>query len=185
MQETTDNQKKHLSWWLVMLEGIVVFILGILLIAYPDRTVTILLFFLGIYLLVIGILRFVQVFRKHQYSVWKLVTGILAILVGIFIIANRFMLAPATPLILAYATAIVVLLDGIVHLIPIFKPSDNESQSYGSPVMGLFEILFGIILFFIPHLTASVIYVTVALGAIIGGIVLFFYSFNVRKKDKQ
>ena len=185
MQESIEGQKKPQTWWLVMLEGVVVFVLGILLITNPERAITVLLFFLGIYLLVIGVLRFAQVFRKHEHSVWKSVTGILAILVGIFIIANRLMMAPATLLILAYATAIVVLLDGIVHIIPIFKPSGDGSRSYGSPVMGLFEILFGIILFFIPHLTATVIYMTVALGAIIGGIILFVYSFVVRKQDWQ
>ena len=56
-------------WWLILLDGIVGLIIGILLIAYPQATLTFIVVLLGIYWLIAGIFKIISIFvdRYHRW----------------------------------------------------------------------------------------------------------------------
>ena len=69
-------------WWLVLLRGIAVFVLGFLLITRPAMTAVVLVQFLGAYFL-IGIVTGLRV-RKEVKGEWAMIAGgVMAILFGI------------------------------------------------------------------------------------------------------
>jgi len=50
-------------WWLVLIEGISLVVLGILFIAYPAATATAIVVLLGIYWMIAGIFKIVSLFQ--------------------------------------------------------------------------------------------------------------------------
>jgi uncharacterized membrane protein HdeD (DUF308 family) len=84
---TTDVMKQSedtgFPWWLVLIEGIALLILGIMFIAEPRMTTTIVVWLLGFYWLVVGILKIVSIFQDNAMWGWKLFAGILGIIAGI------------------------------------------------------------------------------------------------------
>ncbi len=78
MTAATNKEMSNL-WWLVLLEGIAVLILGILLITNTAITVTTLIIFLGVYWLIDGMFSLIQIFTKTSdlHWGWLLARGIL------------------------------------------------------------------------------------------------------------
>ena len=73
-------------WWLVLIEGIALIILGLLLLANPAKTSVILVQVVGLYWFVAGIFKIISIFMDSSLWGWKLVAGILGIIAAV--IAN-------------------------------------------------------------------------------------------------
>ena len=63
---TAAQQTPSVPWWLVLLQGIALLILGALLLTNPAMTTIVLIQFLGIYWLVKGIFEIVSIFIDHR-----------------------------------------------------------------------------------------------------------------------
>jgi uncharacterized membrane protein HdeD (DUF308 family) len=66
-----------LPWWLVLVEGIVIALLGLVLLVAPGASLVFLVWLLGIYLLIAGIFRFVGIVLDSSSWGWKLAAGML------------------------------------------------------------------------------------------------------------
>src|SRR5215208_401295 len=82
-----------LPWWLVLVEGIVVALLGLLLLVAPGASLFFIVLLLGIYLFIAGIFRVVGVFLDSSSWGWKLAAGILCLIAGLVVFSNP-LLAP-------------------------------------------------------------------------------------------
>jgi uncharacterized membrane protein HdeD (DUF308 family) len=77
-----------LPWGLVLVEGIVVALFGLVLLVAPGASLVFLVWLLGIYLLIAGIFRIVGIFLDASNWGWKLAGGILSLIAGLAILSN-------------------------------------------------------------------------------------------------
>ena len=56
-----------IPWWLILLDGIAGLIIGILLIAYPQATLTFIVVLLGIYWLIAGIFKIISSISSYSW----------------------------------------------------------------------------------------------------------------------
>ena len=80
------QQKRAVPWWIPLIEGIALIIIGILLFSNPAATIVVLAQVLAIYWLISGIMEIVSLFLDRTAWGLKLLGGIIGIWAGLFII---------------------------------------------------------------------------------------------------
>ena len=176
---TTDVVKQSenvgIPWWLVLIEGIALLILGVLFIAEPKMTTQIVVWFLGFYWLIVGILKIVSIFQDSAMWGWKLFVGILGILAGLLVIRHPLW----SPLVVGSALVIVLgiegIIIGIVSLIQAFK-----GGGWGAGILGAVSIIIGIILLANIWLFTFSLPWVIGILAIIGGIIAIIAAFKIK-----
>lgn len=162
-------------WWLVLYEGIALFILGLLLLIAPRMTTLILVQFVGIYWLVAGIFKIVRIFMDSSGWGWKLVGGILGILAGLIVIRHPLW----SPVVLGSVLVIILgvqgLIIGVIGLIQSF-----QGGGWGAAVLGVVSILFGLLfLLNVGGVTLALPW-TIGIIALIGGALAIFGAFRLK-----
>jgi len=81
-----DTLKKH--WWLLMVEGVVLIILGVLAISYPLVATIAVDLYLGWLFLIAGVVGLIALFAAEDIAafLWTIVTAALAIVLGVLLI---------------------------------------------------------------------------------------------------
>ncbi len=162
-------------WWLLLLQGIAALILGILMVTYPAATLVVIPVYIGVYLLISGILSFIRMFTAPAGWGWSLVNGIIGVLAGFFILKHPLYNAILVPTILVIILAIQVLIMGVIDLVRGF-----QGAGPGAFVLGVLNILIGLWLLFHPLPAAWALPVVLGVLGIVGGIVAIFFAFRVR-----
>src|SRR5215469_16393579 len=90
MQATAAAQRQEpsIAWWLLLLQGIALVIIGILLWLETGITLFTLVLFTGIYWLIGGIFDLVRVFTDRTGWGWRLVAAIVGVVAGIVVIRH-------------------------------------------------------------------------------------------------
>jgi uncharacterized membrane protein HdeD (DUF308 family) len=171
----TETDVKMTPWWLVLIEGIAAVIVGVLLLADPQRTMVVLIQVLGIYWFIAGIFKIVSMFIDSTMWGWKLFAGILGILAGIIIINH-----PLWSTVLVQATVVLLLaidglIIGIVGLIQAVK-----GGGWGIGILGVLSMIFGVILLANLWIATFAFSWVLAIFAIIGGILAIIMAFRLR-----
>jgi uncharacterized membrane protein HdeD (DUF308 family) len=165
----------EMPWWLIMIAGVAVFIVGLLFLISPGMSLLLLIQLLGLYWLVTGILSLVSIAVDRNRWGWKPFTGILGILAGLIVMRDPLWSAVLVPLVLVIILAIQALLAGISQLVHAFS-----GGGFGLTILGVLNIIFGIILLVRPIMGVIVFPLILGIFALIGGIALFFSSFRLR-----
>ena len=106
-----------MPWWIPLIEGIALLIVGILLLTSPIETTLRLTRILGLFWFVGGIFEIVSIFIDRSAWGWKLIGGIIGLWAGYYLV----MTPVAGALILGFTIIVLLgiqaLLMGIVHLV--------------------------------------------------------------------
>lgn len=177
----TAMQTQQRPWWLTLITGIsLVIIGGVLLFAAPRQrldTYLILVTFLGIYWMVEGIFDIVSLFVDHTAWGWKLFIGIVSIIAGGTILMYPIAAAVALPKIFVLVLGIWGLMYGVILLIMAF-----QGGGWGAGILGALGIIFGIILminYASPGMGLTMLW-TGSVLALIGGVVMIVQAFRQR-----
>ncbi len=163
-------------WWLILLEGIALVIVGILLITDTDTTVFTLVLFLGIWWFISGIFDLISLFIDRTHWGWKLFTGILGIIAGLAIIRHPIWASALLPATLVWVLGIFGIIIGAMALIRAF-----QGAGWGTGILGIVSIVLGIIVLGANvGVAIATIIIVGAIWAIVGGIVAIVYAFRVR-----
>jgi uncharacterized membrane protein HdeD (DUF308 family) len=73
---------------MVALFGVITAIVGVLLIRHPVGGVTAVALLIGLWLIVIGVIRFATAFDEYEYRAWYAFAGVVELIAGIVIVAN-------------------------------------------------------------------------------------------------
>jgi uncharacterized membrane protein HdeD (DUF308 family) len=171
----SDSERGTTPWWLVLLEGIAMLLLGILLLIKPGMTVLIFVQFVGIYWLVSGIFQIVSIFLDRSMWGWKLFAGILGIIAGIIVVQHPLW----SPVVLGSTLIIILGIEGIIYggvgLYRAFK-----GAGWGTGIVGVLSILFGI--YFLANIGQATLVLPWVFGilAIVGGIAAIVLSFRLK-----
>lgn len=168
------NEGKGQPWWVVLIEGIVALITGGLLLLAPERTVPVLVFFLGLFWLIAGIIEIISIFVDKSKWGLKLVLGLLGIAAGILTLQHPLW---STALV---ATTLIVILGfyglfmGTSMLVRAFR-----GDGWGVGIMGVVGILIGLFLLANTLLGVQLVFTLSAIALIVGGIAMIVMSFRM------
>ena len=178
----TSVQTKPRPWWLTLIMGITAFLVGAILLWAPAKnkvdTYTLLVAMLGIYWLISGIVGIISMFVDHTAWGWKLFMGIVSIIAGGYILMYPIAAAVALPRIFVLILGLWALMQGFILLVMAFK-----GGGWGAGILGIVEIVFGIILMgeYGSLGSGAVMIWVAAVWGLIGGILMVIQAFRQRK----
>lgn len=177
-QETTSKQ--DIAWWIILIQGILSIIIGVLFLVSPRMTVLVLVQFLGIYWLVSGVLSLVSIFVDRRLWGWKLFAGLIGILAGVSVIQHPLWSAVFLPTVLVVILGIQGIFHGIAYIVEAIR-----GLGWGTAILGVLSILFGVILLSAPLFAAMWLVIFLGATSLVGGIASVVYAIVVSRKQAQ
>jgi uncharacterized membrane protein HdeD (DUF308 family)/predicted flap endonuclease-1-like 5' DNA nuclease len=175
-----EYQNPGSHWWLVLIEGILAIILGILLIGNPTTGLVLIVSILGFYWLITGVITLISLFWNRTQWGWKLFTGIIGIIAGLVIIQNPITASLLVPATFALVLGILGIVFGISQLIQSFT-----GGGWGMAVLGVLSILLGFLLMVRPLVAGLTLGFMMGFLLILGGIVAIVASFGLRRESRE
>jgi uncharacterized membrane protein HdeD (DUF308 family) len=166
-----------LPWWLVLVEGIVVALLGLILLVAPGASLVFLVWLLGIYLLIAGIFRIIGIFLDSSYWGWKLASGILCLIAGLAILSNPLWSTTVASTWLVILVGFLVMLQGAAGLIVAF-----QGGGWGMGALSVLGILLGLFLVINPLIGVATLTLILAIFMLIGGVGAVIQAFRIRRE---
>jgi uncharacterized membrane protein HdeD (DUF308 family) len=164
-----------IPWWLVLIQGISLLILGLLLLAKPGMTIIILVQVVGIYWFIGGIFGIIGIFLDSTAWGWKLFSGILGILAGIVVIRHPLW----APAVAGSALIIILGIEGIIMgAIGIYQAFKGAGWAAG--ILGAITLLIGILLLANVWLFTFSLPWTIGILCVVGGILAIIMAFRVK-----
>lgn len=170
-------------WWLVLLQGIISLVLGLLLVISPGMTTSVLVGFLGIYWLVNGIFTIVGIFVGDSAMPWGwlLLSGLIGILAGILVLNHPLLSTILVPTLLVVIIGIQGIIVGVIGLLRALIWKDG----WWAFILGVVNILIGVLLLGSPLLAALVLVLVIGVSQLINGMVLIVLSLRMRGAWKE
>ena len=170
-----SEQKRAMPWWIPLIEGIALLIVGVLLLTSPIETTLRLTRILGLFWFVGGIFEIVSIFIDRSAWGWKLIGGLIGLWAGYYLI----MTPVAGALILGFTVIVFLgiqaLLMGIVHLVQALR-----GAGWGIGLLGIINLIFGVILLSNTLIGIASLPLIIGIFALIGGIGTIFMAFRLR-----
>ena len=172
------------TWPAFMAAGIGAIVVGIMLLAWPKATLTIVAVLIGASLVVAGLLRLIDGFTAHDASggrrVAHVLIGLLAIIVGLYFIRHYNVTIAAL--------AIIVGLFWILHGI-----ADIAAGLFGGPfpgrgltiVAGVLSLFAGLIVLFWPAISLTVLVAVIGIWLIVYGLLMAITAFSLRRSGSD
>lgn len=184
MEKTVYNNNAEMelevtkvSWWAILLEGVIAILIGLFLLFRPATTTVLLIQVLGIYWLASGILSFLgAIIYKGENRAWKLISGILSVLAGIFILTYPYYGSFILLKIFVIFIGIWVIISGGIKLYSALKRG-----GWGIGILGILTIILGLLL--LTNFLIGILVLPWIFGffLVIGGIAAFIIG--IKKKS--
>lgn len=177
--------KKKSSWIWRLLGGIILIILGIAILVYPDVTLSIIVLLVGIMLIVTGLFELIFGFSADaKGGRWLFILkGLIDLILGIVLLVYP----DITLTIFVYIVAAWAIIWGIFELVATFMvPKEQSHAVYGTGgkwvgiLIGLIAIAFGIVIAVYPEATLTIIIYLVGFLVIAVGALMAINSFGTR-----
>jgi uncharacterized membrane protein HdeD (DUF308 family) len=166
-----------LPWWLVLVEGIVVALLGLLLLVAPGASLSFLVLLLGIYLFIAGIFRIIGIFIDSSSWGWKLAAGILCLVAGLAILSNPLWSATLVSTWLVILVGFLAILQGGAGLVVAI-----QGGGWGMGALSVLGILLGLFLVINPLIGVATLTLILAIFMLIGGVGAMLQAFRIRRE---
>ncbi|MGH3148054.1 MAG: HdeD family acid-resistance protein [Rubrobacter sp.] len=164
-----------LPWWLVLAEGVVVALLGLVLLVAPGASLVFLFWLLGVYLLVAGVLRVVGIFLDASSWGWKLAAGVLCLVAGLAILSDPLWGTALASAWLVILVGFLAVLQGAAGLIVAFR-----GGGWGMGALSVLGILLGLFLVINPLIGAAALTLILAIFMLVGGVGAVIQAFRMR-----
>ena len=186
--KTLQQQILSNLWWLVLLRGIFLLVLGIVFLTRPVVPLTLAILVMGSYWFVDGILVFTKsIQERHTIKHWgfNAFVGVVSIIAGLVVFSRPIASALLTTTFMVYFLAFAAMVSGMMSLstgIRMRREIDNEWYLI---IGGGVSILFGLMLIASP--LYSILFLVKGLGiiALVVGFVLVVYAMRIRSAVKQ
>jgi uncharacterized membrane protein HdeD (DUF308 family) len=171
------SRGEALPWGLVLVEGIVVALLGLLLLVAPGASLLFLVELLGIYLLIAGIFRIIGIFLDSSSWGWKLAAAILCLIAGLVVLSNPLWSTTLASTWLIIFVGFLAMVQGAAGLIVAF-----QGGGWGMGVLSVLGILFGLFLVINPLIGVAALTFILAIFMLIGGVGAIIQAFRMRRE---
>jgi len=167
-------------WWMVLIKGILMILLSILIFANPSGTLLGLALYMGIVLLITGLLMIITAISTRKLDSdwgWKLTEGILELIFGFILLSNPAITAAVLPFVVGFW----MLFYGIMLFVGSFSlKKAGDSNWWLGLIGGILTALFGYII--MTDFMSGMIAITVwfGIGFMVFGLVNVFRSFSMK-----
>jgi uncharacterized membrane protein HdeD (DUF308 family) len=165
-----------LPWGLVLVEGIVITLFGLILLVAPGASLVFLVWLLGIYLLIAGIFRLVGIFLDATSWGWKLAAGILCLIAGLAILGDPLWSTTLASTWLVILVGFLAMLQGAAGLVVAF-----QGGGWGMGALSVLGILLGLFLVINPLMGVAALTLILAIFMLIGGVGAVIQAFRMRR----
>ncbi len=180
------RQSINALWWLMLLRGVMLVILGIYAMFLPGKAAETLIAVLGIFLIIDGVFLLIAGLSGNYPSrSWIIVRGIVSILIGIFVFAHPLAIGVIAAKVILYVIALGAILTGLFEVVSAVVDRDEMEGEGWMFLSGSLAILFGVMMFMAPLLFAEIFVRVLGVFALIYGISLFTMAVRVRRAGKS
>ena len=164
------------KWWLVTLFGVITIGFGIVLTFKPGKSVHTIAIIIGIWLLILGVIRLIQAIGASGERTGFVIVGLLSIVIALILLNHT----TTTVAVLGFIVGIFWTIGGVTELLHGFIANDG-AVSWPTVILGLIATIIGILCLVYPNLSLSIICVIVGVGMIVYGVVAVLASLELRK----
>jgi len=168
---------RHWGWLLAF--GVITLIAGVVVLAWPGRTLVVIAVLFGIQLIVTGIFRFVAAFASDDVTggtrVLLAVLGVLSLIIGLYAVRHVLI----TLLALALLLGIFWIVNGSVELFMALSRREMSSRGW-TGLIGILSIFAGIIVLVYPGISLLVLAVVLAVWLLFYGVMEITLAFRLR-----
>jgi uncharacterized membrane protein HdeD (DUF308 family) len=169
------------SWAWVLFFGFLTFVIGILVMVWPQETLKLLAVLFALQMFVVGIFSIVRSFSAgEQHRVWTVFLGIFSIIVAIIVIRN----VAETVVVLTLILGIYWVIHGIIQFIMATADKMYPQRAY-TMIMAVVSVIAGIVLLAWPIESVTVLAWIMGVWLVILGILGIILAFMVRSAAKE
>jgi len=188
-----------MAFWITLMRGILAIALGVGLLFWPDKAQPVLANFMGMFWLLSGIVSLRWGIHGERARGLSLLAGIAGVLAGIGMLSSRFTTNVAGRDVLLSAMGLIIFLTGLLHALGGFRtgpveihPSSQHRSrgwarawSWTAFLLGLFEMVLGVMLFISPMGQGPTVYYAASLWALLGGVIFIGDAVRLRQAAAQ
>jgi uncharacterized membrane protein HdeD (DUF308 family) len=172
------------NWWILLMKGVLLILVGILAFVYPGATISVLVTWFSIFLIADGIISLIGVAMnwKTEEDKWLLLAeGVISILFGFLVFRAPENFAAFVGFLIAF-WAVFIGIARIAMAIQLRKEIKGEGWLILS---GMLSIFFGVLVFAQPGLGVTTVLWMTAIFAVLIGILLIFLSFKLKSTGRR
>lgn len=185
MREQFSNVIRAL-WWLTLLRGILLLILGLYAIFRPELTLAAFVQVIGVFMIIEGVIAvWFGISGNTATRGWTLFRGVALIVIGLFVVFQPMLIAAIGAMVVVYLLAIAFIVGGIAEIYVAIRDR-HQIRGEGWLILGgVLSVLLGLLLCAAPLFAAWAIVRVIGVFAIIAGIGLIIAAFSVRNFGKE
>jgi uncharacterized membrane protein HdeD (DUF308 family) len=173
---------KHYAqiWWSFLYRGIIAILFGLAAVLLPGITLNVLIILVGAFFFADGVLSIVASFRtKDVEERWwvAMLEGLAGVLIGIV----TFFWPGITLVAIIFMIAAWAMITGIFEIVAAIRLRKIIKGEWFLGLGGILSVLFGLILFFSPGVSALALVWILGAYAILFGALLLFLGFKLKK----
>ena len=178
------------AWWVPLVYGIILIALALMFFFHPLFSIIGVVWTIGLYWLIGGIVKMVGLFMDKTQSAWKFFGALVSIIVGIWIVfpgaGAQSLLAGALSNSIAFTSALsfVWVFGGIFVGFSTFMAGYNV-KSWPDMLIGIIEVILGLYLVVNIFVVASLIPYLFGTVALLGGIFAIIAALKARNVEKM
>ena len=169
---------RHWGW--VLFYGIITFLAGIAVLAWPGATLLVIAVLFGVQLIVAGIFRFVAAFATEDTGAGRRVLmallGVLSIIIGLYAVRHVLL----TLLALILLLGIFWIVNGTIELFTALSQRGMPERGW-TAVIGVLSVLAGVVVLIYPGESLLTLSIVLGIWLLIYGVMEMVASFRVRR----
>ncbi len=167
------------AWWLGLIVGLITLAGGIVLVAYPGPTLTVIALLVGIELLIGGLFLIVGALGHPAGSrVWGVLGGSLAVIAGVIVLRHP----SGSILVVALAVGIYLILSGVLRLVGAFETREGRGWLVFA---ALIDLVLGIVIVSWPCFGITTLAIVLGIVLIVRGLALIVIAFALRAAGRE
>lgn len=182
-----------MAFWISLIRGCLAIALAVALLVQPDKARPFLVNFMGMFWLIGGIVSLRWGVHGERARGLSLLAGATGVLAGLGMLSRRFTTGMVSEDVLISVLGLIILLTGVLHIVGGFRTgpdvthllSAKRKWSWTGFLLGIFEIVLGLMLVIAPLERGPVIYYAAALWALVGGAILIGDAVRLRRRRRQ
>ena len=167
------------AWWLGLIVGLIALVGGIVLVAYPGPTLTVIALLVGIELLIGGVFLIVGALGHPAGSrAWGVLGGSLAVIAGVIVLRHP----SGSILVVALAVGIFLILSGVLRLVDAFESREGRGWLV---LAALIDLALGIVIVSWPSFGITTLAIVLGIVLIVRGLALVAIAFALRAAGRE
>jgi uncharacterized membrane protein HdeD (DUF308 family) len=170
-----SRRGETLPWWLVLVEGVIAAVLGLVVLVAPGAALFFMVQVLGLYLFIAGIFRIIGIFIDASWWGLKLLAGVLSIIAGLFVLEHPLWSTVMVPSVLVFVVGFLSIFQGAAGVVVAL-----QGGGWGMGILSVLGILFGLILVIYPLIGVATLPFVLGVFMLVGGIGAVVQAFRMR-----